>query len=161
MTLVEMCVTIAVMTMVLTLISTVLVRLLRIESSTRMQIVHMQTLSRLADQFRQDIHQAQRVVPSDDNAQQVLRVVFDEQITAEYTFRPGQVARELLQGAMPQARESYRVPSSMQLGCQIVTIHDQAFAQLRGDLPHISGDVFEVLAAIGRGVGQGAGESAR
>jgi prepilin-type N-terminal cleavage/methylation domain-containing protein len=107
-TLVEMIVVMTVGAMLLGIAVSVLHVLMRVEQSGRAHVERHETLARLADQFREDVHAAS-VKPAADG-ESVWRLDLAADRTVRYAAEKGRITREERMGDKTASRESYIMP---------------------------------------------------
>jgi prepilin-type N-terminal cleavage/methylation domain-containing protein len=108
-TLIEMLVSIAVLSALLTLSVTLLVRLLQAQTSGAQALASSLSLGRLAHDFRRDAHDAvQAESVADMEGTTALRFVADTGDTVTYRASPKAIERIATRAAQPPQRETYR-----------------------------------------------------
>ena len=109
-TLIEMVVTISVAAVLTGLAISVLLVMYRAERSGRTQLAQANSLERLADQFRQDVHAALGETVATEKEPQHWRFDLPEKRIVQYKIANGAIAREESSDSKDVRRESYTLP---------------------------------------------------
>jgi hypothetical protein len=109
----ELIVVLSASTVVLTLSSVLLQRVMRIHIQSRADLGAERTALRLSEQFRRDVHQARAAVTDrtelGDNV--VLRLTFADSQPVEYSYDSGILERVKSKGGNRIAREEFALPA--------------------------------------------------
>ncbi|MCP4193484.1 MAG: type II secretion system protein [Planctomycetaceae bacterium] len=110
-TLVELTVVISIISLIVSLLSVVMVRMMNVELKTRSQVSDLLSMCQLSDQFRQDIHQANGMMIESIDGEDRLTVDLDDDLEAVYTAELGAVTRTLQRDKKSLRRAKYRLPT--------------------------------------------------
>ena len=111
--LIELMVVISMATAVLVMIGTIFHRMFQAEQGSARTVLMERTTSRLAIQFRRDVHAARSAVrkTSPDGTAPILELKSQsDSITVVYFGGRDEVKRELVESGETKARETYRLP---------------------------------------------------
>jgi len=143
--LVELLVVMSAATVVLTMSASLIHRIMHAQSKARALSDVERTSLRLANAFRQDVHQATSAVLGESNLdeQTFLRLALPESHTIEYGRQNANVVRILLEGGRTVAREEFAFPAGIELAIRkdgprliVLTMHSRP-----GEMPAADGRI--------------------
>ena len=116
----ELLVVMTACTVVMTLTSQLICRVMRIQIESRAQFDVERNAMRLADQFRSDVHQAESAVTDAATLGEnvLLQLEFADGQQAEYSRHEGTVLRQVSRAQEPIAREEFEFPAACKLAIQ-------------------------------------------
>lgn len=130
-TLLEMVAAIAIGAMVLAIITIVVARMMRMEQKTRSQVMQLDSVSRLANQFRDDVHAADDVMIADKNPALTLTIDEPEKAKIEYKV-DGRILNRLEERAgQVVGREGFRLPVEAKVAWTTEEVGDARFVRMR------------------------------
>ena len=116
--------------LILAISTNVIANMLRMENQTREQVVQIESVSRLTDQFRQDIHDAREVQLSDLESNRLLiNQVTEQQI--EYTLEGRSIVRTEKRGEQRISREGFRLPRDTRVIWERVENNGRTYFRMR------------------------------
>ncbi len=116
----ELLVVMTACSVVMTLTSQLVCRVMRIQIESRAQVDVERNAMRLSDQFRSDVHRAKSAVTDDGDLAEsvVLRLEFADGRLAEYSWDHGTAVRQVSGGEGPAARDEFEFPATADLAIQ-------------------------------------------
>ena len=152
-TLIEMIVTISVAATLTGIALCLLVVMLRAERSGRAHVAEAESLDRLADQFRQDVHAAvgEAVVSGKDLHQWRLDLTGNR--TVQYTIADNDISRNERAGSKDVRRESYKLPGGSTVAVAVDRATNPPLVSLTIELKDASlrsAHPYRVEAVLGR-----------
>jgi hypothetical protein len=113
----ELIVVLSASTVVLSLSSVLLQRVMRIHIQSRADLAVERTVLRLSEQFRRDVHQARAAVTNraELGENTVLRLTFADDEPVEYSYDSGILERVQSKGGNRLAREEFAFPANSDL----------------------------------------------
>ena len=150
-TLVEMLAVIATGGVLLVIATGVVNRAMRLESQWRSQANVSRALSRLAHDFRADVHQCQEMHLTEDAATLILTAADGRAIS--YEIAADEIIRDVQAPGSARVREFYMKPAdykaefTIQIESQWVKLAVNRDSQLKGIAPRV---VLDVAAEVGR-----------
>jgi len=129
-TLLELVGVLAIGSLILAISTNVIVNMLRMENQTREQVVQIESVSRLTDQFRQDIRNAREVRLSDPVANRLLVDNGTEQ-QIEYTLEGRSMVRTEKRGDERVSREGFRLSGDTRVTWEQVENNGRTYLRMR------------------------------
>lgn len=129
-TLLELVGVFAIGSLIFAISTNVIVNMLRMENQTREQVVQVESVSRLTDQFRQDIRDAREVQLSDPLSNRLLINQETEQ-QIEYALEGRSLVRTEKRGDERIRREGFRLPRDTRVIWERVENNGRTYFRMR------------------------------
>lgn len=129
-TLLELVGVFAIGSLILAISTNVIVNMLRMENQTREQVVQVESVSRLTDQFRQDIRDAREVQLSDPLSNRLL-INHETEQQIEYALEGRSLVRTEKRGDERIRREGFRLPRDTRVIWERVENNGRTYFRMR------------------------------